>query len=177
MILSAKQLSERGLLLLGRLHYAVGWPGIAGLGAMALAAALVGSRPEPAPEGEIMVEPLATAPAEVPGPEAKLRLPTIETIPLWLRRLQRAAEGNNLEWRQADYKSNAAGAEWPANLEIHTQLKGRYLDLRRFLGEARSENSALALRSLTLRRTDIQTPELEADVVLVIYFKGSTGAP
>jgi hypothetical protein len=113
---------------------------------------------------------LSTPPAQVaaPRPQPAL-LPAADDMPRLLLRLERAATSAGLGWPRADYRVNAASAEWPASVEVRFSLNGTYPALRRFVTALLQDTPTLTIKEFALSRSSTEAPEVEAKLAVVIY--------
>jgi hypothetical protein len=169
-------MASRTMLLAARLHHALGWPGMAGLGL--LLAAWVPLALALSPGGT--EEALAAAPALVHAPRtvhlASAPLPPPSEIPLLLTQIEQAAQAQGLGWPQADYRQVAANGDAPARLEVHCTLKGAYPDLRRFVSVVLRQAPASTLSEFALSRPNSDTPTVEAHLAFVVFLQSAAGS-
>lgn len=114
---------------------------------------------------------LSPPPSQVtaPRPPPALLLPAADDMPRLLLRLERAATSAGLGWPRADYRVNAASAEWPASIEVRFALTGTYPALRRFVTALLQDTPTLTIKEFALSRSSADAPEVEAKLAVVIY--------
>lgn len=122
----------------------IGWPGLAGLAALALAAAL-GLRPAPPPPAHAAAPPQATAP-----------------LPQRLAGLLALAGPAGVVVRRTEQRSVA---EPVAGTLLSMPARGGYAELRGFVEAALLQDPDLALLSLRLQRGRPGDAVLEAELV------------
>ncbi len=124
---------------------------------------------------ESPVRAAAMPPADAPdapnadSPPRRLVLPPASDVPLLLSRIERAAISQGLGWPKAEYAVNAATNEAPGSLEVRCTLKGPYTNVRRFVTALLQDEPTLTLREFSVVRANIDTPDVEAKLAIVVY--------
>jgi hypothetical protein len=92
-------------------------------------------------------------------------------------RLQAAAQQRGFMLDQAEFKLSSETAEPLARYSILLPIKADYRALRRFSHDALREMPALALDEVNLRRSDPNSPLLDAQLRFVLFLTKPTASP
>lgn len=151
---------------------ALGWPGVAGLVALALAAlaALLGQRWDTqaaalqaeARELRSRARPAAAAPAAVSTQQWQAALPAADQRQQRLADLLELALRQGLQTARTEHRLSAS--EGLERLRVSMPLTGSYAQIRRFIAAAMAQDPALSLDALKLRRASPVSAELEAEL-------------
>lgn len=165
--------------ILAWLDYAaghLGGPGLLGLGlllaALGVDRLLTLPLEESVRHGEARLQRLAAQPRPA-APVASLseRLPTGEAAPEAVARLFAAAGHAGLHLREGGYRVVAQPGGVLRRYQITLPLSGTYPAIRAFLAESLERRPDLALDSLSLRRENIGSPEVEARLGLTLFLR------
>jgi Type II secretion system (T2SS), protein M subtype b len=157
---------------LDRLVRALGWPGLAGVAALLLAAVAVaaGQRWDAqavalqaeARELRAKARPAAAAPAPLSAQQWQAALPTAAG------RQQRLADllelGMRLELNGARTEHRLSTADGLERLRVTMPVTGSYAQLRRFIAAALANDPALSLDAIKLRRASPLSAEVDAEL-------------
>ena len=170
-------------------HQLVGWAGFAGMSLVVAAVFIVGpgwssqraflesvvARMGTAEQAASLAA--ARAVPVVRATQVAPELPRRADIPLLLTQMQQAARTNGLPWPAADYRIVAATSTQPSSLEVHFTIKGSYPKLRAMLVQLMIDVPAFSIRQFSVSRSNSDTPEVEAKLVLAVFLAddGTTG--
>ena len=167
----------------------LGWPGLAGAVALAvaLAIALLG-RSWDAQAAQLQTDADALR-ISLRQQHAIASTVAPATPQQWFSRLPPAAERQQrladllemgvragLAGNRTEHRLTVDAASGLERLRISMPVTGGYAQLRRFIGAALQHDPALSLDSLNLRRATPQSAEIEADLVWSLHSR-SEGAP
>lgn len=167
--------------LAARAHQTFGWAGWAGAALILISGAWLGlawrahTLPMPAAEAPTQTTSADGTPAATPV--ATVQLPHRSELPLLLTQVQQVVASNGLAWVAADYKVTAATETVPATLEVRSNLKGSYPQLRAVIAQMLRTVPGLTIRDLAMNRPNSDTVEVEAKLSLVVFLQddGSSG--
>lgn len=177
-------MTRRGWLL-RRARRTLGWPGLAGLGLLALAPLLyaglalpehlrlAGLQQQVAAAKTRAAAPAGTAES---GIESRLaafysEFPVRETAPDWLEKIYAAGNATALALEKVDYKLNPDRDSRLLRYEIDLPVHGGYVQIRQFIQAVLAEIPTLALRDVQISRGSIAEPTVEAQLRFVLYLR------
>ena len=179
---AARTFAQIGGLRVARLRDLIGIAGLAGCALLAAAATLlVLAWRQHRAELSLPMRDVATTTTTVVAPPvgtkaSRVALPSASDVPLLLSRIERAAIDQGLGWPKAEYQVNTANNETPASLEVRCTLKGPYPSVRRFVTALLQDEPTLTLREFSLTRANIDTPDVEAKISIVVYIADSSAS-
>jgi Tfp pilus assembly protein PilO len=163
----------------------LGWPGVAGAGLAAAAAALWFSAVAPLGEEAARLRAEAerlheryragrTLAREKPGAAEQLAafyayFPPPQSSPEWLGRIHAAAEAKGLQLVAGEYKLERRADSKLARYQITLPVQGSYAQVRGFVGEVLAAVPAAVLEEVTLKRESVDSPKVEARIRLTLY--------
>ena len=173
-----------------RQHAALlGWPGVAGYGLLLLSLLLVPSWLQPAwrearfikDQAEVLRASVEQR-GEVPRrgePATQLStfyglFPGTNSIADTLERVYRAAAENDIILSQGDYGLAAAEGGVLQRYEISLPVRGRYTQVRDFIGRVLAENENAALLGVSLMRSSAADTGVEAQIRFALYLRSDT---
>lgn len=163
---------QRLELLAARVVRTIGGWGIGGLLFLSMAAAIsLAEWRQPqleAPPPDRKSVPLAQPQA---APDVRSGLPAAEDTALLLTQVQQIAVAHGIVWAAAEYKTLPAGEAVAAGVEVRCTLKTPYPQLRQALAQWLRDVPGLAIRELTINRRTVDTGEVEARLVIVIFVR------
>jgi hypothetical protein len=159
-------------------HQQLGWPGVAGVAALALALGLARPLADLAAEAvQAEAEAAAVPVADAPGPV------TVEPRVAWLAdmpdtrqrtaqitRLIGAAESAGLTIGATDYSLDVP-ASGLVRLRVSLPVAGSYAQVRRHIGRVLGQSPYAGLDSLQIERPTGDRPGLQATVRWSLYFR------
>jgi len=164
----------------------VGYPGMVGIGALALCPVLYFSAIRPAQErldamqhrsaslGE-RIKRAAAAPAfEQLTPAEQLAsfyqvFPNEKSSPRWIEKLVVLAQDKGLSLDQGEYKVSRGNDGKLVHLNMTFPVKGEYAQIRKFLSALPDEIPVFSLENVQFERQKISDPVVEAKIRLVLY--------
>jgi Tfp pilus assembly protein PilO len=171
--------------LLRRWRRAIGWPGLAGVALLVLAAVVyVGLGLPERLEAEGVKQQVAAArtraatPArsERQGAEARLaafynEFPARGTAPTWLQKVYAAGEQFSLGLEKAEYRQTLDRNSRLLQYEISLPVRGSYVQIREFIRTVLAEIPTIALRDFQIQRANIGEPTVEAQIRFILYLR------
>lgn len=112
--------------------------------------------------------PVATTPQQQLA-EFERRFTGEKTLAESLGRLQAVAQRQGVQLDQAEFKFSADAKDPLARYAIVLPIKADYRALRRFTRDAAHELPGLAMEDVSLRRSDSQSPLLDAQLRFVLF--------
>jgi len=166
-----------------RLMPLLGWPGVVGIGLLALcplfyfsavlpmqarleAAKFIAS-PAAGMQGNSIGTPNATPSEQLA--EYYRFFPGEKDSPKWLGKLVEVGERCGLNLNQGEYAVTQDKVGQLSRFRIALPVEGKYLQIRRFLATLPREIPMLALENVQFERKDIETSEVQAKIRLVLY--------
>lgn len=180
----AAQLSQENLRRRWRrLMPALGWPGVVGIGLLAMCLPFYFSAVRPLQVRLDAAMLAASAEAGMQGdstglkdasPEEQLAefyrfFPSEKEAPKWLGKLVEVGERCGLHLNQGEYAVTRDKVGQLSRIRIALPVEGKYLQIRRFLATLSREIPMLALENVQFERKDIETSEVQAKIKLVLY--------
>ncbi|MGE5493183.1 MAG: type 4a pilus biogenesis protein PilO [Actinomycetota bacterium] len=170
---------------LRRWRRAIGWPGLAGIALLVLAAVVyVGlSLPEHLQLAGVQQQVAAAraraaSPANTQrqGAEAQVAafynaFPSRDTAPAWLQKIYAAGDQFSLSLDRAEYKQTLDRNSRLFNYEVNLPVKGSYVQIREFIRTVLTEIPTLALREVQIRRPNIAEPTVDAQIRFILYLR------
>lgn len=170
--------------------HALGWPGAAGLVALALAAALALlaqrwdadaaalQRQAEQLRGRLRAQQLAapTAAAQASPQQWLARLPSARERQQRLADLLEIALRLGLNSQRTEHRLSVDAAAGLERLRVTMPLTGGYAQLRQFIEAALAHDAALSLDGLKLRRASPQATELDAELVWSLHARSEAVA-
>ena len=155
----------------------LGWPGLSGLVAMALAGITFATVVQPMQKEAAALEQRAEKLARLPVPVAhvvtvrdwRADLPAGDQAYTRLKRLFRAAEDAGLRLSEGSYRHVTDKKTAVQRLIVEMPVSGDYRAMRAFLAYALNQDDSLALESLDIQRNSMTELELEADMRFVFF--------
>jgi hypothetical protein len=171
---------RRAHVAFARVLQLVGWHGLGGSVLLAMAACLaiqsshshaqlVRDRDARAASGPTIQPASAIAVVSTP------KLPTTHDVPLLLKRIERAAVGNDLPWAAADYRVVAAAGDSPASVEVRFAMTAPYPRLRAAVAELLDVAPAVTFRELQFSRRAVTAPDVDGKFVVVVFLAEEPG--
>ena len=170
-----------------RLLSLLGWPGVVGIGLLAmlppfyfsavhpmqkrLDAALASAAPVTVAGGansEIAARRLNASPDEQLN-EFYQFFPGEKNAPKWLGKMVEVAEKNGLSLNQGEYAVTRDKAGQLTRFRISLPVEGKYLQVRKFLANLTREIPTMALENVQFERKDIVTSDVQVKIKLVLY--------
>ena len=189
--MSARSSIRQGLTLharsIGRALRSLGLPGAAALVCLAAAAVLA---LQVTPSWEAQAEELAVQQAQLrrswraQGPALGADTPTrfLAALPPAGERQQRLADlleigvRLGLEIQRSEQRLVPDAGSGLERLRVSLPVQGSYAQLRQYLGAALAHDTALSLDSLHLRRSQRESPVLQADLVWTLHSRADAAA-
>ena len=189
--MSARSSIRQGLTLharsIGRALRSLGLPGAAALVCLAAAAVLA---LQVTPSWEAQAEELAVQQAQLrrswraQGPALGADTPTrfLAALPPAGERQQRLADlleigvRLGLEIQRSEQRLVPDAGSGLERLRVSLPVQGSYAQLRQYLGAALAHDPALSLDSLHLRRSQRESPVLQADLVWTLHIRADAAA-
>jgi len=189
--MSARSSIRQGLTLharsIGRALRSLGLPGAAALVCLAAAAVLA---LQVTPSWEAQAEELAVQQAQLrrswraQGPALGADTPTrfLAALPPAGERQQRLADlleigvRLGLEIQRSEQRLVPDAGSGLERLRVSLPVQGSYAQLRQYLGAALAHDPALSLDSLHLRRSQRESPVLQADLVWTLHSRADAAA-
>lgn len=170
--------------LLRALHR-VGWAGALGVGLIAFAlafgytvAADQARRGDELAAERVRLLKAAASPAADQRSEAErlaafyARFPTVTELPARLQELHRLAEAHGVVLARADYRASREAGTGLQRVSLSLPSSGAFEPLYRWLAEVLATMPEVALESLTVKREDTATDEVEVELRLAIFLRG-----
>lgn len=107
------------------------------------------------------------------------RLLTLDKLPSLLKEINHQATVQQLNLKEGNYqfrKVSGSGQDHVRHVsqyEMTMPVKGDYKQLRNFISRILHDTPILSISSIKLRRESVAIPEIEADLVLVVFVKES----
>lgn len=167
-----------------RLLFKLRWPGIAGLALLGFAIGILLFGVEASRQRLTALEREAAAvKSQLGKPSGTLGLPTnrsqlsnfyaffplTENVPELLSRINRSASENQLKLEKGEYKLARESDFRLARYQITLPVHGDYGALRSFVNNVLEAVPSAALEELTLKRENVDMPELEGRVRFVLF--------
>ena len=107
------------------------------------------------------------------------QFPVGESLPNWLRLIDKIALKQDLTLNRGDYKLTQikqlqTNQGVLARYEIVLPVAGQYTQIRQFVAQVLHELPALALTDIQLKRESAQSPTVEARLIFVLMLKGQS---
>jgi hypothetical protein len=164
----------------------IGISGVAGLALLGFAAAflLLAVRPLQdevrtlAARTERLSAPGAARTGEPVDPAAAIatllsELPTLDKAPTYLARLQERAREHGIALEAGEYHVAIDRDARVTRYQVRFPLKGGYVEIRRFVAAAMDAVPTMILEEVSIRRTTIDDPRVEARVQFALLFAES----
>jgi hypothetical protein len=180
----------RHSLAMRREHVQLGWPGVIGIGTLAVCVGLYFSVLQPAQQRRDAARHTATSVqariGEV-GLHANGRAPLGEQLAAFYRvfpgeqdatdsvgKIAAVAKRDDLVLYQAEYKAERDKTGKLTRFQMDLPLKGEYQTIRRFLSDLHAEMPTVSLEQVQFERQKVGDPQVDAKVRLVIYLGRSS---
>jgi Tfp pilus assembly protein PilO len=164
----------------------LGWPGVLGVGVLAIFPAFYFSAIQPAQarleaahRSTILlnerIERAATALQGSPRTPAEQlaefyrAFPAEKSSPQWLDKIAAAAQSRGLSLDHGEYKATRDKSGKLVRYQMLLPLKGDYPQIRQFLAALPAEAPVVALESVQFERQKVSDPVIEARIKLVLY--------
>lgn len=164
----------------------LGWPGILGIGLLAISPPFYFSAIRPMQERLDVVQRTAISAQELisktgnnvrgggSSPREQLAefykfFPPEKTSPLWLEKLVAVAEKNGLKLNDGEYKVTRDKVGQLMRYRITLPVQGRYPQIRKFLASLATEIPVMALENVQFERKDIMDSTVQVKIKLVLY--------
>ena len=163
----------------------LGWPGILAIGLLVVCLTFYLSSIRPKQAGlDVAQQRVASAQERVlnsskaadggGSPREQLAefykfFPTEKKSPQWLEKLVVVAEKNALTLNIGEYKVTQDKAGLLMRYKITLPVRGKYLQLRKFLTSLRTEIPIMALENVQFERDNIVDSTVQAKIKLVLY--------
>lgn len=95
--------------------------------------------------------------------------PRSDSSPFWINDLDKIARNRGMEVSRGDYRLVLEKEAKLARYEIQLPVRGSYPQLRAFIADALQAIPALALASVTIKRENIQTGRIDANLGMYLY--------
>ncbi len=95
--------------------------------------------------------------------------PRSDSSPFWINELDKIARNRSVEVSRSDYRLVLEKEAKLARYEIQLPVRGSYPQLRAFIADALQAIPALALASVTIKRENIQTGSVDANLGMYLY--------
>lgn len=123
------------------------------------------------------VQPAQTTTADIQ--RFYTRFPAGESLPKWLRLIDKTASKQGLILNRGDYKLTQIKQLKTmqgelARYEIVLPVTGQYTQIRQFIAQVLLELPALALSDLHIKRENVQSQMVEARLVFVLLLQGDS---
>jgi hypothetical protein len=165
----------------------LGWPGVAGLGLAAFAAALALSALLPlATEVERLRTEAEALQRRVGGGERAGRppvqdqlatfyafFPAPDSSPDWLGKIHAIAQAKGVQLASGEYRLERAASPRLARYQMTLPVQGTYAQIRGFVGAVLEQVPAAVLEEVSLKRESVETQRVEARVRLTLYLGGA----
>lgn len=107
------------------------------------------------------------------------QLLTLDRLPNLLKDINHQANVQQLSLKEGNYQFRKVSGSEPDQIrhvsqyEMTLPIKGDYKKLRNFISRILHDTPILSISTIKLRRESIAIPEIEADLVLVVFVKES----
>lgn len=95
--------------------------------------------------------------------------PRSDSSPFWVGELDRIAKNRGVEISRGDYRLVLEKEAKLARYEIQLPVRGSYPQLRAFIADTLQAVPALALASVNIKRENIQTGRIDANLGMYLY--------
>ena len=95
--------------------------------------------------------------------------PRSDSSPFWINELDKLAKNRGVEVSRGDYRLVLEKEAKLARYEIQLPVRGSYPQLRAFIADALQAVPALALASVVIKRENIQTGRIDANLGMHLY--------
>jgi Tfp pilus assembly protein PilO len=160
------------------------WPGWAGLGLLALAAAVYVGAVQPARQRLRALDQEAAELARKTGGRAAVAepvtsrsqlsnfyafFPLMRSVPDVMAQIEHTAGAHELMLEKGEYRLSRESEFRLSRYQMTLPVRGSYTDIRGFVNDVLDAVPAVALEDLTLKREAADDPELEAKVRFLLY--------